>query len=64
MLHRLTEDCRRAVERYDCVDVGSALEIDRSRQGHRSGRHPRTVTEKELKVALEETLRTQQRVKS
>lgn len=64
MLQQLTEDRRRADERYDSASVRSALEIDRLRQELKAERHQRSVTETELKGSLEEALQTQQRLKS
>ncbi|MDD0812919.1 DNA-binding protein [Curvibacter sp. RS43] len=63
-LHQLTEDRRRADERYDSASVRSALEIDRLRQELKAERHQRSITEKELKGALEEALQAQQRAMS
>lgn len=52
-LQQLTEDRRRADERYDSASVRSALEIDRLRQELKTERQQRQVNEKEWKEALE-----------
>ncbi|MDD0810015.1 DNA-binding protein [Curvibacter sp. RS43] len=52
-LQQLTEDRRRADERYDSASVRSALEIDRLRQELKAERQQRQINEKEWKEALE-----------